>query len=63
MLELRLDTGLDLAAANGAVDQAAVRRLERVGLVRRARADGHDRLVLTPLGRRLGGAVTAELVV
>jgi putative oxygen-independent coproporphyrinogen III oxidase len=63
MLGLRLDTGLPVEAANGAVDGAALQRLERVGLVlRRAEGDGRERLVLTPRGRRLGGAVTAELV-
>jgi oxygen-independent coproporphyrinogen-3 oxidase len=63
MLGLRLDTGLPFAAAEGAVDPAALGRLERLGLARlRAERDGRERLVLTPRGRRLGGAVTAELL-
>ena len=64
MLGLRLDTGLPLAAASGVVDETVLARLERVGLAcRRPERDGHERLVLTPRGRRLGGAVTAELLV
>jgi coproporphyrinogen III oxidase-like Fe-S oxidoreductase len=63
MLGLRLDTGLSLAAAGGVVDETVLARFERVGLAccRPAR-DGRDRLVLTPRGRRLGGAVTADLL-
>jgi oxygen-independent coproporphyrinogen-3 oxidase len=64
MLGLRLDTGLSLTAASGVVDETVLARLERVGLVyRRPARDGRDRLVLTPRGRRLGGAVTADLLV
>jgi putative oxygen-independent coproporphyrinogen III oxidase len=64
MLGLRLDTGLSLPAAGGVVDRAALARFERVGLACRSPArDGRDRLVLTPRGRRLGGVVTAELLV
>ena len=64
MLGLRLDTGLSLAAAWGAIDEGALARFERLGLAsRRADRDGHQRLVLTPRGRRLGGGVTAELLV
>jgi oxygen-independent coproporphyrinogen-3 oxidase len=63
MLGLRLDTGLPLAAANGVVDESALARFERFGLARRRPAtDGRDRLVLTSRGRRLGGAVTADLL-
>jgi oxygen-independent coproporphyrinogen III oxidase len=63
MLGLRLDTGLSLAAAGSAVDVDALARLVRLGLAsRRAERDGRERLVLTPRGRRLGGAVTAELL-
>jgi oxygen-independent coproporphyrinogen III oxidase len=63
MLGLRLDTGLSLAAASGVVDETVLARFERVGLAsRRPARDGRDRLVLTPLGRRLGGAVTADLL-
>jgi len=64
MLGLRLDTGLPLPAARGIVDEAVLARFERVGLARlRPALDGQDRLVLTPRGRRLGGAVTADLLV
>jgi oxygen-independent coproporphyrinogen-3 oxidase len=64
MLGLRLDTGLSLAAAGNAIDEGALARFERLGLVsRRADRDGRQRLVLTPRGRRLGGGVTAELLV
>jgi oxygen-independent coproporphyrinogen-3 oxidase len=64
MLGLRLDTGLSLAAAGEVVDENVLARFERVGLAcRRSARDGEDRLVLTPRGRRLGGAVTADLLV
>jgi putative oxygen-independent coproporphyrinogen III oxidase len=64
MLGLRLDTGLSLTAARGVVDETVLARFERVGLAyRRPARDGHDRLVLTPRGRRLGGGVTADLLV
>jgi oxygen-independent coproporphyrinogen-3 oxidase len=64
MLGLRLDTGLSLSAATGVVDETVLARFERVGLAcRRPAQDGRDRLVLTPRGRRLGGAVTADLLV
>ena len=64
MLGLRLDTGLSLTAARGVVDETVLARFERVGLAyRRPARDGHDRLVLTPRGRRLGGAVTADLLI
>ena len=64
MLGLRLDTGLPLAGARSAIDEAALARFERLGLAdRRADGDGRECLVLTPRGRRLGGAVTAELLV
>jgi putative oxygen-independent coproporphyrinogen III oxidase len=64
MLGLRLDTGLSLFTASGVVDETVLARFERVGLAfRRPASDGRDRLVLTPRGRRLGGAVTADLLV
>jgi oxygen-independent coproporphyrinogen-3 oxidase len=64
MLGLRLDTGLSLTAARSVVDETVLARFERVGLAyRRPARDGRDRLVLTPRGRRLGGAVTADLLV
>ena len=57
----RLDTGLLVSAAGGAIDDVALARVEQLGLAsRRAERDGRERLVLTPRGRRLGGAVTAE---
>jgi oxygen-independent coproporphyrinogen-3 oxidase len=63
MLGLRLDTGLPLADAGESLDHAALGRLERLGLAaRRAGGDSPETLVLTPRGRRLGGAVTAELL-
>ena len=63
MLGLRLDTGLSVSAAGGAIDDVALARVEQLGLAsRRAERDGRERLVLTPRGRRLGGAVTAELL-
>jgi oxygen-independent coproporphyrinogen-3 oxidase len=63
MLGLRLDTGLPFADAGGSLDPEALGRLERLGLAtRRVGAEGPETLVLTPRGRRLGGAVTAELL-
>ena len=63
MLGLRLDDGLPLAAAQPALDASALDRLERLGLAtRRAEEHGLETLVLTPRGRRLGGAVTVELL-
>ncbi len=58
LLGLRLDEPLSLAGLGGAVDAAAVERLERLGLVAR---DGSS-LTLTERGRFLGGGVTAELL-
>jgi len=63
MLGLRLDTGLPLAEAERSVDPAALGRVERLGLATlRSGGDGQPTLVLTPRGRRLGGAVTVELL-
>jgi len=63
MLGLRLDTGLPLADAGRSIDSAALGRVERLGLATlRAERDGQRTLVLTPRGRRLGGAVTVELL-
>jgi oxygen-independent coproporphyrinogen-3 oxidase len=63
MLGLRLDTGLPLFEAARSMDSAALGRLERLGLATlRADGDGQRTLVLTPRGRRLGGAVTVELL-
>ena len=60
LLGLRLDEPLSLAGLDGALDSAAVERLERLGLVQRGR--GGDELALTERGRFLGGGVTAELL-
>jgi oxygen-independent coproporphyrinogen-3 oxidase len=63
MLGLRLDTGLPLVEAERSVDPAALGRVQRLGLATvRADRDGRRILVLTPRGRRLGGAVTVELL-
>jgi oxygen-independent coproporphyrinogen III oxidase len=62
MLGLRLDDGLPFATAEPALDASALDRLERMGLATRAGGDGPETLVLTPRGRRLGGAVTVELL-
>jgi oxygen-independent coproporphyrinogen-3 oxidase len=58
LLGLRLDEPLSLAGLEGAVDDAAVERLERLGLAERSGAT----LALTRRGRFLGGGVTAELL-
>ncbi len=58
MLGLRLDEPLPLAGVRDAVDAAGVARAQRLGLAR-STADG---LALTPRGRFLGGAVTAEII-
>ncbi|MFL5551162.1 MAG: radical SAM family heme chaperone HemW [Gemmatimonadaceae bacterium] len=63
MLGLRLDDGLPFAAARPSLDATALDRMERLGLAtRRAHGDGPETLVLTAQGRRLGGAVTVELL-
>ena len=63
MLGLRLDTGLPLAEAERSVDATALGRVEQLGLATfRSETDGQTTLVLTPRGRRLGGAVTVELL-
>jgi hypothetical protein len=63
MLGLRLDTGLPLSEAARSMDRAALGRVERLGLaILRVDGDGQSSLVLTPRGRRVGGAVTVELL-
>jgi putative oxygen-independent coproporphyrinogen III oxidase len=64
LLGLRLDEPLAVAGVAGALDWAAVDRLEQLGLVdRRGEAkDADAALTLTPRGRFLGGGVTAELL-
>jgi oxygen-independent coproporphyrinogen III oxidase len=58
MLGLRLDEPLALDGLDGAIDDAALRRLTGLGLVR------HDErsIALTRRGRFLGGGVTADLL-
>jgi putative oxygen-independent coproporphyrinogen III oxidase len=63
MLGLRLDEGLPLAEARGALDEAALDRLIAADLARVRPANGvPETLVLTGRGRRLGDAVTAALL-
>jgi len=59
MLGLRLDEPVGSESIEGAVDERALERLVRVGLVE-VRDDGS--LLLTRRGRFLGGGVTAELM-
>ncbi len=65
MLGLRLDEPLPLAGVRGALDDAALARLERGGLLTRAPADGaavDEAISLTARGRFLAGGVAAELI-
>jgi oxygen-independent coproporphyrinogen-3 oxidase len=62
LLGLRLDEPLDLRGLDGAVDEAALQRLERVGLAERRRDEAGQMLALTTRGRFLGGGVTADLL-
>jgi putative oxygen-independent coproporphyrinogen III oxidase len=63
MLALRLDEGLPLQRALPAVNEAALNRLQRGGLAeRRTDSRGRATLALTDRGRRLGDAVTADLL-
>ena len=68
MLGLRLDEPLPLAAVAPSLDAEALARLERLGLARRVSlSDGEppaaaSALTLTPRGRLLGDAVTADLL-
>jgi oxygen-independent coproporphyrinogen-3 oxidase len=61
MLGLRLDEPfvVDAAGVEAVVDAQALERLRRAGLVEGAAGGG---LLLTPRGRMLGGAVTAEIL-
>ncbi len=63
MLGLRLDEPLSLAELAPVVDDAALGRLQRLGLVQHE-VDrlGAQTLTLTDRGRRLGGGVTADLL-
>ena len=58
MLGLRLDEPLAIDGLAGVLDEPALERLERLGLV--ARQNGA--LALTTRGRMLGGGVTADLL-
>jgi oxygen-independent coproporphyrinogen-3 oxidase len=60
MLGLRLDEPLPLGGVADVVDEAALGRLIELGLV--TREETAETLALTPRGRFLGGAVTAELL-
>jgi oxygen-independent coproporphyrinogen-3 oxidase len=66
MLGLRLDEPLPVATLAASLDAEAVARLERLGLARRVPlgepADAGGALTLTPRGRLLGDAVTADLL-
>jgi oxygen-independent coproporphyrinogen III oxidase len=63
MLGLRLDDGLPLRGALATVNKAALSRLQHGGLAeQRTDARGTETLALTDRGRRLGDAVTAELL-
>ena len=62
MLGLRLDEPLRLAGLEPAVDDAALVRLERLGLAARTNDAAGPTLALTRRGRFLGGGVTAELL-
>jgi putative oxygen-independent coproporphyrinogen III oxidase len=59
MLGLRLDEPLQVGALRSALDPAGLARVEQLGLA----VDRGETLALTPRGRFLGGAVTAEIVV
>jgi oxygen-independent coproporphyrinogen III oxidase len=63
MLGLRLDEPLPLEPVAGAVDEAGLERMERLGLATVTHRDGADTAIsLTRRGRLLGGGVTAEIL-
>jgi oxygen-independent coproporphyrinogen-3 oxidase len=63
MLGLRLDEPFHLGQPDGVVDQAALGRMEGLGLLaRRVGENGEEDVALTHRGRLLGGGVTAELL-
>jgi coproporphyrinogen III oxidase-like Fe-S oxidoreductase len=63
MLGLRLDQPLPMAGLAEVIDNAALARLRRLGLVSEEREDlAPDMLSLTSRGRLLGGGVTADLL-
>ena len=64
MLGLRLDEPLPLAGVESVVDRAALGRMVEGGLaIAEPGPTGEETLTLTPRGRFLGDAVTAELLV
>ena len=64
MLGLRLDEPLPLAGLESVVDRAALGRMVEGGLaIAEPGPTGEETLTLTPRGRFLGDAVTAELLV
>ena len=62
MLGLRLDEPLTLPDLDAAIDDLALRRLERLGLAERRHGSEGETIALTERGRFLGGGVTAELL-
>lgn len=58
ILGLRLDQPVSLETVEGAIDQEAAERLERLGLLERSA----DSIALTRRGRFLGSAVTVQLL-
>jgi coproporphyrinogen III oxidase-like Fe-S oxidoreductase len=68
LLGLRLDEPLPVRGVEGALDHAAIARLERLGLAELENgavgngSNGDSTIALTPRGRLLGGAVTADLL-
>jgi hypothetical protein len=62
MLGLRLDEPLVLGPVAAAVDDAALERMESLGLASVSRLAGPATISLTRRGRFLGGGVTAEIL-
>jgi oxygen-independent coproporphyrinogen-3 oxidase len=62
MLGLRLDEAVVVADVEGGLDRSALARLVELGLVEVGANGRGEELRLTPRGRFLGGAVTAELM-
>ena len=63
MLGLRLDQPLAMAGLAEVIDDAALARLRRLGLVSEEREDLAPKMLsLTSRGRLLGGGVTADLL-
>ncbi|MDW8338350.1 MAG: radical SAM family heme chaperone HemW [Thermoleophilia bacterium] len=62
LLGLRLDEPVPLTEVGEALDRSALARMEALGLAERRMGERGEELRLTPRGRFLGGAVTAELL-